>query len=80
MYQKLLKTKAFRDIGARLDTTRVPTCRQYTYDSDEYWQCYVRSITSTVYHHSGTCKMGDPKDPSTVVDPQLRYVFKKSEF
>ncbi|XP_041354805.1 glucose dehydrogenase [FAD, quinone]-like isoform X2 [Gigantopelta aegis] len=72
IFQKLLKTKAFRDIGARLDTTRVPTCNQYTYDSDEYWQCYVRSITVTVYHHTGTCKMGAMTDPSTVVNPQLR--------
>ncbi|XP_041354808.1 glucose dehydrogenase [FAD, quinone]-like [Gigantopelta aegis] len=70
--QKLLKTKALRDIGARLDTTRVPTCSQYTYDSDEYWQCYVRSITTTAFHHTGTCKMGELTDPSTVVDPQLR--------
>ncbi|XP_041354282.1 glucose dehydrogenase [FAD, quinone]-like [Gigantopelta aegis] len=72
IFQKLLKTKAFRDIGARLDTTRVPTCSQYTYDSDEYWQCYVRSFTTTAFHHTGTCRMGAITDPSTVVDPQLR--------
>ncbi|XP_041354274.1 glucose dehydrogenase [FAD, quinone]-like [Gigantopelta aegis] len=72
IFQKMLKTKAFRDIGARLDMMRVSTCSQYANDSAEYWQCYVRSITITVYHPTGTCKMGAIKDPSTVVDSQLR--------
>jgi len=35
---------------------------------------YVRSTANTVYHPAGTCKIGDPSDPLTVVDPELRVV------
>lgn len=40
--------------------------------SDEELSAYARSTANTVYHPAGTCKMGDARDPSTVVDPQLR--------
>jgi choline oxidase len=40
--------------------------------SDEELSAYARSTANTVYHPAGTCKMGDVRDPSTVVDPQLR--------
>ena len=40
--------------------------------TDDFWRWYIRHTTLTIYHPVGTCKMGDPKDPSTVVDPQLR--------
>ncbi len=33
---------------------------------------YARRTANTVYHPAGTCKMGDSRDPSTVVDAQLR--------
>lgn len=33
---------------------------------------YVRRTANTVYHPAGTCRMGDPKDPMTVVAPDLR--------
>jgi choline dehydrogenase-like flavoprotein len=32
----------------------------------------VRATNRTVYHVSGTCRMGDPVDASAVVDPRLR--------
>jgi choline oxidase len=40
--------------------------------SDEVLAEYVRRTANTVYHPAGTCKMGDIRDPSTVVDAQLR--------
>ncbi len=40
--------------------------------SDEEVAEYVRRTANTVYHPAGTCKMGDIRDPSTVVDAQLR--------
>lgn len=35
---------------------------------------YVRRTANTVYHPVGTCRMGDPADPRTVVDPDLRVL------
>lgn len=40
--------------------------------SDAALSDYARQVHNTVYHPAGTCRMGDPTDPLTVVDPQLR--------
>lgn len=40
--------------------------------SDEEWDAYIRETGYTVHHPVGTCRMGDPADAKTVVDPQLR--------
>ncbi len=40
--------------------------------SDEELSEYARRTANTVYHPAGTCKMGDTRDPFTVVDAQLR--------
>lgn len=36
--------------------------------SDEETEAYVRSILGTSWHASGTCRMGAPADPASVVD------------
>ena len=38
--------------------------------SDAEIEAHIRNFAKTVYHPSGTCKMGT--DPLAVVDPQLR--------
>ena len=35
---------------------------------------FVRNLADTEYHPSCTCKMGQPSDPMTVVDPQLKVI------
>ncbi|CAL1262841.1 unnamed protein product [Larinioides sclopetarius] len=37
-----------------------------------YFRILGRSLLITLSHQVGTAKMGDPEDPTTVVDPQLR--------
>ncbi|KAJ8686459.1 hypothetical protein QAD02_022253 [Eretmocerus hayati] len=66
------KTKAMQQFDSTLYDVPVPGCEGYTYDSDEYWECAVRTFTFTIYHHSGTCKMAPESDPTGVVDPRLR--------
>ncbi|XP_076333084.1 glucose dehydrogenase [FAD, quinone]-like [Tachypleus tridentatus] len=65
-------TPGFRKYGARINPNVFPGCEGYVQWSDEYLACLARTITSTIYHPVGTCKMGNPHDPTTVVDPQLR--------
>lgn len=48
----------------------LPDCDKFEYDSDLYWQCYVRHMTSTLYHPVGTAKMGT--DEKAVVDSRLK--------
>lgn len=66
----LLDTKAFRRINAKLLNKAVPGCKHFTFNSDDYWECYTRHLTFTIYHHCGTAKMGT--DRRSVVDPTLR--------
>lgn len=67
---RLIETQPFKKIGARLRDHKVPGCEEL--QGDEYWVCYIRTITSTIYHPSGTCKMGATDDASAVVGPELK--------
>ncbi|CAB0020141.1 unnamed protein product [Nesidiocoris tenuis] len=63
-------TRAFQRFRSRPLYTKMPGCRAYQFGSDDYWECYLRHFTFTIYHPSSTCKMG--VDPDAVVDPRLR--------
>ena len=41
---------------------------------DAQIDAFVRRSVESAYHPCGTCRMGDPADPMTVVDPQARVV------
>ena len=70
--QAFIGTRSMRIIGAKLNKFPHPKCKDYKYDSDLYWQCYVRENSLSMYHPVGTCKMGAEDDPTAVVDPKLR--------
>jgi choline dehydrogenase-like flavoprotein len=66
-------TTTFQKLGAELVANKFPTCDDVEFRSDAYWECYVRSLTLTVYHPCGTCRMGKVGENQTsVVDPRLR--------
>ncbi|ODN00471.1 Glucose dehydrogenase [FAD, quinone], partial [Orchesella cincta] len=71
-------TKAFRKLGTRLINRHFPGCEKFKLKSDQYYECFARHLTLTVYHHSGTCTMGKgPEDPKAVVDSKLRVLHAK---
>lgn len=63
---------ALREIGARLHKLPLPACAHHGFGTDKYWECHIRHFTFTIYHQSGTCKMGPKTDKNAVVDPRLR--------
>ncbi|EEC20003.1 glucose dehydrogenase, putative [Ixodes scapularis] len=67
-------SEPFRKFDAQIFTTDFPGCEAYAPYSDEHLACLARTYTATIYHPSGTCRMGDARDPTTVVDPQLRVL------
>ncbi|CAH0595395.1 unnamed protein product [Chrysodeixis includens] len=70
--QALIATPPFQRYGMKLHKAQFPTCRGIQYDSDEYWECAIRTITATLHHQIATCRMGPARDPQAVVDPELR--------
>nr|CAD7256884.1 unnamed protein product [Timema shepardi] len=70
--QHLSNTPTMRSIGAKLNPNKFPGCEHYKMMSDEYLECALRKYTMTLWHPSGTCKMGPDSDPYAVLDPRLR--------
>ncbi|KAF3426363.1 hypothetical protein E2986_06219 [Frieseomelitta varia] len=69
---ELSETASLKRYGSEINPKPFPGCENIPVMTDEYWECVVRHYTLTVYHPSGTCKMGPSTDPEAVVDAMLR--------
>jgi choline dehydrogenase len=72
VWEKLLETPTMKKLGADVKKMKMSFCSKHKFRSDAFWECIVRHLAVTMYHYSGTCKMGPETDPTAVVDPQLR--------
>ncbi|XP_037292674.1 glucose dehydrogenase [FAD, quinone] isoform X2 [Manduca sexta] len=70
--QALAATPPFQKYGAKIHRAHYPGCSKFVFDSDEYWECAIRTLTVTLHHQIATCRMGPQGDPRAVVDPELR--------
>ncbi|XP_050503051.1 glucose dehydrogenase [FAD, quinone]-like isoform X1 [Diabrotica virgifera virgifera] len=70
--EKLLETSPLKMHDPQIVKFDLPECNKFEFRSDEYWKCSLRYLTTTVYHPTGTCKMGPTDDGTAVVDPELR--------
>lgn len=69
---KLIETKVMRSLNARLATPTLPQCAQNPAWTDPWIKCALEYLTQSIFHHSGTCKMGPASDRMAVVDERLR--------
>lgn len=70
---EISRQPAMKKIGAKLYDVPIEECLKHgPFGSDAYFACQAQMFTFTIYHQSGTCKMGPSSDPTTVVDPRLR--------
>jgi len=49
----------------------LPVPEVIAYASDQYWECYVKHLTTSLYQPVGTAKMGPTTDRFAVVDSRL---------
>lgn len=69
---QLMKHPALQEMGTRLHNIPIPGCEHLRFASRKYWECQTRYLTFTLWHVSGTAKMGPASDKSAVVDPRLK--------
>ncbi|CAG7834616.1 unnamed protein product [Allacma fusca] len=68
-------TTSFQQIGAKYTGSPIPGCKNLEFRSDDYWKCYLRQLSVTMWHPTGTCKMGPgSSDKTAVVDSKLRVL------
>ena len=68
---KIVNAPFFKSINAFVQRINITQCNKYQFQSDDYWQCFVKNVALTVYHPVGTCKMG-PNIESAVVNNFLK--------
>lgn len=69
---RISEANVFKQFGSRLHRIPFPNCKHLKFASDAYWECHIRTISMTIYHPVGTCKMGPSWDKDAVVDPRLK--------
>ncbi|XP_035775486.1 glucose dehydrogenase [FAD, quinone]-like isoform X2 [Anopheles albimanus] len=71
-FRKLLDTENFGYHELKDIRLKIEECDRLEYDSDSYWECYARYLSTTLYHPTGTAKMGPDDDTAAVVDSRLK--------
>lgn len=66
------KTKAYRKCDGQVLRVPLPACDVHEFQSDPYWRCYIRQLTSPNHHPCCTNKMSTEADHDAVVDNRLR--------
>ena len=71
--ERLLNTSAFDILKTNGDIELLPNISDspHSKGSDEFWRWFIRQVPLTLYHPSGTCKMGGDKELDRVVGPRL---------
>ncbi|XP_023943772.2 glucose dehydrogenase [FAD, quinone] [Bicyclus anynana] len=70
---EISRQPSMKKLGAKLYDVPIADCLKYgPFGSDAYFACQAQMFTFTIYHQSGTCKMGLESDPSTVVNHRLK--------
>lgn len=72
VHQKVLKTKPFVDHEVEELKVSISDCESLAKDSDDYWECFIRHMSTTIYHPVGTAKMGPNSDKTSVVNSTLK--------
>lgn len=51
---KITEQKPFAALGVTLYNATVPGCENTTFNTDDYWRCYIRHLSATLHHQIGT--------------------------
>lgn len=72
LVKRLMNAKTSKEHECFFIKVNITGCAHIEFDEPGYWECYIRHMTNTGYHPSGTAKMGPESDKDAVVDDQLK--------
>lgn len=72
MLQDMKDTPTYKTAEGKEMRIKLSTCDKLEFDSDLYWECYIRHLSTTLYHPVGTAKMGPDSDAEAVLSPSLQ--------
>jgi len=72
LVQKIVNTTSLSQYNAK--ESLVDAKCAFKYDTDEFWEWYIKLLTFTMAHPVGTCRMGSAEDERSVVDERLRVI------
>ena len=70
--QLMIDHPELKKLGAKFNTKPIPGCERLDFDSDLYWDCYIRHMTMSMFHPVGTCRMGEYNNTRTVVQKNFQ--------
>ncbi|XP_060533184.1 glucose dehydrogenase [FAD, quinone]-like [Cylas formicarius] len=70
--QQLIETDEVQKLGVKANYKKLPACNKHEFDSDDYWKCAIRHLSSNAGHVTGSARMGSPNDERAVVDLKLK--------
>lgn len=72
--KRFIDSPVMKQANATVQKLNIPECNSIEYGSDNYWRCYLKYFTQTMWHPSGTARMGNKKDKNAVVDSKLKVI------
>lgn len=71
---KFMRSPAMKSLNTTFYKLPIRACNNLLPNEDNYWECIMRHFSFTIYHQSGTCRMGPIDDHRSVVDPNLNVI------
>lgn len=63
LIKRIVLTNTARDHECFFVKVNITGCAHIEFDKPGYWECYVRHMTTTIYHPTSTAHMGPNSDP-----------------
>lgn len=71
---KLIETQPFNALKASIQRSNIPECSGFKFQSDSFWECMIKFLSTTIHHPVGTCRMGPQEHSDSVVDSTLKVI------